>query len=198
MNRNSKKILKSSHLEWCVSGFFEISHLINLVEHQFLDQNLYGNLLKSMIAWDTFESCRKGTFFWWNKCFTQCNLSGKEWKSLENFAADMNAFIKSVDKVSSVVAWERNYYLHFTKLLENYRLLMMLLNLTKIFSLVDKSNKAFKGLCSCFIMSLIILILIEPTVCETSTEIVNFIDLNIHIKNGAIITDLYVKPIYGH
>ena len=47
-------------------------------------------------------------------------------------------------------------------------------------------------------MSLIIFILIKRTVCETSTEIVNFIDLNIRIKNGAIITDLYVKPIYGH
>ena len=51
---------------------------------------------------------------------------------------------------------------------------MMLLKLTKIFSLV------------------------EPTVGETSTEIVNFIDLNMRIKNGTIITDLYVKPIYGH
>ena len=97
-----------------------------------------------------------------------------------------------------MVVWERNYYLHATKLLENYGLLMMLLNLTKIFSLVEKSNKAFKGLCSSFIMSLIIFILIEPTVCETPTEIVNFIDLNIRIKNGAIITDLYVKPIYDH
>ena len=47
-------------------------------------------------------------------------------------------------------------------------------------------------------MSLIIFILIKRTVCETSTEIVNFIDLNIRIKNGTIITDLYVKPIYGH
>ena len=56
-------------------------------------------------------------------------------------------------------------------------------------------NKAFKGLCSRFIMSLVIFILIEPTGCETSTEIVNFIDLNVRIKNGAIFTDLYVKPI---
>ena len=198
MNRNSKKILKSSHLEWCVSRFFEISHLINLVEYQLLDQNLYGNLLKSMIAWDTLESCRKGTFSDGINVSTQCNLAGKEWKSLENFAADKSAVIKSFDKLPSVVVWERNYYLHATKLLENYGLLMMLLNLTKIFSLVEKSNKAFKGLCSSFIMSLIIFILIEPTVCETSTEIVNFIDLNILIKNGAIITDLYVKPIYGH
>ena len=34
--------------------------------------------------------------------------------------------------------------------------------------------------------------------CETSTEIANFIDLNVRIKNGAIITDLYVKPVDGH
>ena len=34
--------------------------------------------------------------------------------------------------------------------------------------------------------------------CETSTEIVNFVDLNVCIKNGAIITDLYVKPTDGH
>ena len=81
----------------------------------------------------------------------QCNLSGKEWKSLEDFAADRSAVIKSVDKVSSVVVWERNFYLHATKLLENYGLLMMLLNLTKIFSLVKKSNKACKDLCSRFI-----------------------------------------------
>ena len=84
----------------------------------------------------------------------QCNLSGKEWKSLEDFAADRSAVIKSVDKVSSVVVWERNFYLHGTKLLENYGLLMMLLNLTKIFSLVEKSNKAFKGLCSRFIIQM--------------------------------------------
>ena len=34
--------------------------------------------------------------------------------------------------------------------------------------------------------------------CETSTEIINFVDLNAHHLNGAIITDLYVKPTDGH
>ena len=34
--------------------------------------------------------------------------------------------------------------------------------------------------------------------CETSTEIVNFADLNVRIKNGPIITDLYVRPTDGH
>ena len=132
----------------------------------------------------------------------QCNLSGKEWKSLEDFAADRSAVIKSVDKVSSVVLWERNDYLHAMKLLENYSLLIMLLNLTKIFSLVEKSNKAFKSLSSRFIMSLIIFILIKATVCGTSKGIVNFIDSNMYIKmvlllqtfilNLYIVTSIYI------
>ena len=75
------------------------------MEHQFLDQNLYGNLLKPMIAWDTFEPCRKGTFSDGTNVSTQCKLSGKEWKSLEDLAADTSAVIKSVDKVSSVVVF---------------------------------------------------------------------------------------------
>ena len=73
------------------------------MEHQFLDQNLYGNLLKPMIAWDTFESCGKGTFSDGINVSAQCKLSGKEWKSLEDFATDRSAVIKSVDKLSSVV-----------------------------------------------------------------------------------------------
>ena len=197
MDRNSKKILNSSPLKCCVSGFFEISHLINLVKHQLLDQNPHGSFLKSKL--EIFLShVEKELFSDGINVSTQCNLSGNEWESLGDFAADRSALIKRADKVSSVVVWERNYYLHTTKLLEIYGLLMMLLNLMKIFSLVEKSHKAFKGLCSCFIMSLIILILIAATVCETLTGIVNFIDLNVSIKNGAIITDLYVKPIYGH
>ena len=89
---------------------------------------------------------------------TQCNLSEKERKSLGNFAPESSDVIKSTDKVFPVLVYERNSYLHATELLENYGLLMMLLNLTKIFSLVERSNKAFKGLCSRFIMSLIIFI----------------------------------------
>ena len=77
-----------------------------------------------------------------------------------DFASDRSNVIKSAAKVSSVVVSERDYYLHATKLLENYGLLMKLLNLAKIFSLVEKSIKAFKGLCSRFIMSLIFFILI--------------------------------------
>ena len=34
--------------------------------------------------------------------------------------------------------------------------------------------------------------------CETSTEIVNFVDLNVSIKNGAVIINLYIKPTDGH
>ena len=129
---------------------------------------------------------------------TQCNLSGKEWKSLGDFAADSSDVIKSTDKVFLLVLYERNSSLHAMELLENYGLLMMLLNLTKIFSLLEKRNKAFKGLCSSFLMTLIVFILIEPTAWETSTGIVNFIDLNVRIKNGTINIDLYVQPIYGH
>ena len=33
---------------------------------------------------------------------------------------------------------------------------------------------------------------------ETSKEMVNFLDLNVSIKNGAISTDLYIKPTDGH
>ena len=33
---------------------------------------------------------------------------------------------------------------------------------------------------------------------ETSKERVNFLDLNVSLRNGKISTDLYVKPIDGH
>ena len=33
---------------------------------------------------------------------------------------------------------------------------------------------------------------------ETSKEMVNFLDLNVSLRNGAISTDLYVKPTDGH
>ena len=33
---------------------------------------------------------------------------------------------------------------------------------------------------------------------ETSKERVNFLDLNVSLRNGAISTDLYVKPTDGH
>ena len=33
---------------------------------------------------------------------------------------------------------------------------------------------------------------------ETSEERVNFLDLNVSIRNGAISTDLYIKPTDGH
>ena len=33
---------------------------------------------------------------------------------------------------------------------------------------------------------------------EISKEMVNFLDLNVSIKNGAISTDLYIKPTDGH
>ena len=33
---------------------------------------------------------------------------------------------------------------------------------------------------------------------ETLKETVNFLDLNVNLRNGAISTDLYVKPTDGH
>ena len=33
---------------------------------------------------------------------------------------------------------------------------------------------------------------------ETSSGTVNFLDLNVSLKNGAIDTDLYIKPTYSH
>ena len=33
---------------------------------------------------------------------------------------------------------------------------------------------------------------------ETSKERVNLLDLNVTIKNGAVSTDLYIKPTNGH
>ena len=33
---------------------------------------------------------------------------------------------------------------------------------------------------------------------ETSKEMVNFLDLNVSLRNGAVSTDLYVKPTDGH
>ena len=41
----------------------------------------------------------------------QRNFSGKEWKASGGFAADRSVVIKSADKGSSVVVWDRNDYL---------------------------------------------------------------------------------------
>ena len=33
---------------------------------------------------------------------------------------------------------------------------------------------------------------------ETSSCTVNFLDLNVSLRNGEMHTDLYIKPTYGH
>ena len=43
---------------------------------------------------------------------TQSNISAEEWKVLRGLAADKTIIIKGADKGSSVVVWDRSYYLH--------------------------------------------------------------------------------------
>ena len=77
--------------------------------------------------------------------FRRQNFNREEWKALGNLAEDKGIVIKSADKESCVVIWEREYCLKEVDRQLSDSKIYRDVKYTKdmLFSLVDKYNKIF-------------------------------------------------------
>ena len=80
--------------------------------------------------------------------FHRQNFSRKEWKTLRDLAEDKSIVIKSANKASCMVIWDREDYLkEADRQLSDNKIYRNVKNTKNMLSsLVDKSNKIFQSL----------------------------------------------------
>ena len=86
---------------------------------------------------------------------TQSNLSGDKWKALRILADDRSIVIKSADRGSSVVIWDRDNYLQeASKQLQDTNIYEdVKFNENILTGLVERSSKIFNRLYICKLIS---------------------------------------------